>query len=299
MQIFAAQQTLPGPGGHLKHVVQVLPADRLCKYCCRIHPSPPGMITKHREEKQPHWLCKSHSSHPDNSANILAGVKPEMPRVLAEQPGCRIAQRASARADPVPRALQAKNQAVQSLAALLLPCSAPQMLWQGGSATATPPEQALRIKAAEVSAWLLARHSSEFVAPLHPSAWLVPPPTSRPGQLQAEQAHAISVPYGQQWWGWTDCCLCASAVGKVPGSLSFLTVGKSLLHILWRCPALPEHAQARRRNRSAPPAGRETEAGSTPGRSKERLGMKHLVPLQCMGLAWRCSAPLNLPSTRH
>lgn len=38
----------------LKH--QVLPAERswwLYKHCCRIHPGPPGMITKSWEEKQP------------------------------------------------------------------------------------------------------------------------------------------------------------------------------------------------------------------------------------------------------
>lgn len=50
------QQTLPRPGGCLKHVVQALPTERpqwLYKYCCRIRPGPPGTITKPQEEKQP------------------------------------------------------------------------------------------------------------------------------------------------------------------------------------------------------------------------------------------------------
>ena len=184
----------------------------------------------------------------------------------------------------MPRALQANKQAVRPRApraVLLLPCSASQMPCQGGAAMGTPPEQALRIKQRryQCGCWPdLAMSSWLLCIPLH--GWCRPQPCTS------------GMAYGQESrWGRTDRRHRASAVGKVLVSLLFLTVGKSLLHVSQHCPAPPEHVCARRRYRSSPVAGRETEAGSTPQRlPQERLGksvsMEHLVPLPRTVLAW-------------
>lgn len=102
-----------------------------------------------------------------------------------------------------------------------------------------PPRASFEDKAAEVSAWMLARHSCELVAPPHPSARPVPPPASTDTAQLLRTAGQASTSHQESTWGRTDSCHCASAVRKVPISLPFLTAGKSLLHISQHCPAPP------------------------------------------------------------
>lgn len=112
----------------------------------------------------------------------------------------------------------------------------------------TDPEQALRIKAEEVSAWMLARHGWEFVTPLSLCMAGATPASTDAAQLlwlQEGPARAMgTVLLAQSRRGRTDHCHCAPAAGKVPGSLPFLTAGKSLLP-QWAAP--PERACASRR----------------------------------------------------
>lgn len=65
-------------------------------------------------------------------------------------------------------------------------------------------------------------------------------------------------------------------------SLLFLTVGKSFLPVSQHCPLLQSTSCARKRYRSSPVAGRETEAGSSPHCLPlvKTVSMKHPVPLQ-------------------
>lgn len=138
----------------------------------------------------------------------------------------------------------------------------------------TDPEQALRIKAAEVSAWMLAGHGGVFTAPLYPCAWPVPPQPAgmlrSSCALQDRPTRAMgTVLLAAVEAGRTGHCHCAPAAGRTLARCLF----PLWIKVSCRNGQLLQSVSVQGGGiTSTPLTGRESEAGSTAMRcSKERL----------------------------